>query len=357
MNRYWSNILNEIDPYVPGEQPQDKKYIKLNTNENPYPPSPRVMEAVKKSANEDLRLYPDPDCCVLRSAIAEYYNQEKDNIFVGNGSDEILALAFYAFFKQDKPILFPDISYSFYEPYSLFFNINIEKIQVTQALEIRLDDYMKPNGGIIFANPNAPTGRYIPLKDIESLINSNKDSVVVVDEAYVDFGGESAIPLTEKYPNLLVVHTLSKSRALAGMRIGYAIGNKGLIDGMDRAKNSFNSYTLDRLALVAGVEAFKDSDYFEQTRTRIIATREWVTKELTDAGFSVIPSMTNFIFIEHKKVPAKRIFQELRKQGILIRYFEKSRIDNFLRVTIGTDEDMNTFIEKLRGVLFGSSGK
>ena len=347
MNRYWSNILNEIDPYVPGEQPQDKKYIKLNTNENPYPPSPRVMDAVKKSANEDLRLYPDPSCNILRSTIAEYYNLKKDNIFVGNGSDEILALAFYAFFKQNKPILFPDITYSFYEPYSLFFNINFEKIQVTQALEIRLDDYMKPNGGIIFANPNAPTGRYIPLKDIESLINSNKDSVVVVDEAYVDFGGESAILLTEKYPNLLVVHTLSKSRALAGMRIGYAIGDKGLIYGLDRAKNSFNSYTLDRLALVAGIEAFKDRIYFEQSRDKIISTRVWITKKLIEIGFSVIPSKTNFIFIEHKKVQAKKIFNELREQGILVRYFDKPRIDNFMRITIGTDDEMNMFIESL----------
>lgn len=347
MSKFWSKTVRNLKPYVPGEQPQDRRYIKLNTNENPYPPSPKAIEAIKNAANDTLRLYPDPNCDALKAALAKYYHVEKKNIFVGNGSDEILALTFLTFFKQETPLLFPDVTYSFYEVYCDFFNIQARKIPVTPDLRLRLEDYLQPNGGIIFPNPNAPTGEYLPLQAIEKLLDANRDSVVAVDEAYIDFGGESAIRLIKTYPNLLVIQTFSKSRSLAGLRIGFTVGSEELTEGLERAKNSFNSYPLDRLAIAGGIEAVRDEDYFQKTRNRVIETRKWVAEELIRIGFSIIPSQANFLFIRHTETHAKLLYEKLREQGILVRYFQKPKVDHYLRVTVGTREEMETFIEKI----------
>lgn len=353
MSRYWSKIVKELDPYVPGEQPRDRRYIKLNTNENPYPPSPSVIAAIRHAANDLLKLYPDPSCQELRDTLAQYYGVEPRNIFVGNGSDEILALAFFTFFKQDEPILFPDVTYSFYDAYCNLFSIQARRIPVGEDFRIDLSEYVEPNGGIIFANPNALTAHCLPLSEIEGLLERNTGSAVVVDEAYIDFGGDTAIPLTRTHDNLLVIQTLSKSRSLAGLRVGFAVGHEDLIEGLERTKNSFNSYTLDRLALAGALEAIKDEEYFQMTRRKVIATREWTTKELSKIGFSVVPSQANFILIRHASHPARDLFQKLRNEGILVRYFDKPRVRDYLRVTIGTEEEMRTFVEKL-GVLVQS---
>lgn len=345
MSRFWSSTLLQLAPYVPGEQPKDNRYIKLNTNENPYPPSPSVIEAVKAATNETLRLYPDPNCEDLRAAIAQYYRTEKANIFVGNGSDEILALAFLAFFQQPQPVLFPDITYSFYEVYCDLFRIQSEQVPVTEDFQIQLEDYHRPNGGIIFANPNALTGRTVSIESIEQLLNNNSDSVVVVDEAYIDFGGETAMGLTGKYPNLLVIQTFSKSRSLAGLRVGFAVGAEELITGLRRVKNSFNSYTLDRLALVGAVAAIQDEPYFQRTCRKVVETRDWTVRELGPLGFSVVPSNANFIFIQHRAVQAKTLYVQLKERGILVRYFNRPKVNNHLRVTIGTPEEMTAFLE------------
>jgi len=346
MSEYWSRVVRELKPYVPGEQPKKNRYIKLNTNENPYPPSPSVMDAIKKAANASLRRYPDPNCDTLKQAIAEYHGLGRQNVFVGNGSDEVLALSFISFFKQAHPILFPDISYSFYEVYCSIFEIQYLRIPLTNDFDISLTDYQQPNGGIIFPNPNAPTGKLLSLEDIQALLAVNRHSVVIADEAYIDFGGDSAIPLIGEYPNLLVAQTFSKSRSLAGMRVGSALGSEGLIEGLERAKNAFNSYPLDRLALVGAVEAITDDAYFQSTCKRVIETREQTVAALVKMGFSVIPSKANFVFIQHPEVAAATLYDRLKKEGILVRYFKKPRIDNFLRVTIGTDTDMQVFIEK-----------
>jgi len=354
MSKYWSELIRGLNPYIPGEQPKDRKYIKLNTNENPYPPSPAVLEAIRKHTGKDLRLYPDPDGDILKAAIADYFQVDKKNVFVGNGSDEVLALAFITFFKQEKPILYPDITYSFYPVYSKFFEIEADIIPLTGDFRINLADYPVDNGGIIFPNPNAPTGRFLPLEQIESLLKRNTVSVVIIDEAYVDFGGESCISLIKNYPNLLAIQTLSKARSLAGMRVGYAVGSSELIDGLERAKNSFNSYTLDRLALVAATAAINDRFYFETTRRAIIATREWVVTELEKLDFEVVPSAANFVFIQHRNQKAEELFSALRQRGVLVRYFKMPRIDNHLRVTIGTDDEMQEFIRHLQAILSGS---
>ncbi len=348
MSRYWSKIVSDLEPYVPGEQPKDRRYIKLNTNENPYPPSPRVIEAIKHAANDLLKLYPDPNCEDLRDAIAKYHGVDSGNVFVGNGSDEILALAFFTFFKQDLPLLFPDVTYSFYDAYCNLFNIEAKRIPIRPDFTIDLKDYIQPNGGIIFANPNALTANCISPEEIERLLEANTGSAVVVDEAYIDFGGETAIPLIKKYPNLLIIQTLSKSRSLAGLRVGFAVGEQELIEGLDRTKNSFNSYTLDRLALAGALESIKDEEYFQETCRKVIETREWTTKELGGLGFSVVPSKANFILIQHERLPAKVLFQKLRDEGILVRYFDKPRVQNHLRVTIGTEAEMKTFVQKVR---------
>lgn len=350
MSRFWSNSLQQLAPYVPGEQPKDNRYIKLNTNENPYPPSPSVIAAIKAATNETLRLYPDPNCDDLRAAVAEYYQTEKENIFVGNGSDEILALAFLAFFQQPHPILFPDITYSFYEVYCNLFRIESLQMPVSADFQIQLAGYHRPNGGIIFANPNALTGRTLPIETIEQLLKNNKDTVVVIDEAYIDFGGESAIGLVGKFSNLLVVQTFSKSRSLAGLRVGFALGAEELIMGLRRVKNSFNSYTLDRLALVGAVAAMKDEPYFQQLCRKVVETRDWTVHELLSLGFAIVPSNANFIFIRHKDVQAKTLYEMLKERGILVRYFDRAKVNNHLRVTIGTREEMARFLETITSI-------
>ncbi|MCX7923686.1 MAG: histidinol-phosphate transaminase [Clostridia bacterium] len=351
MSKYWSNIAKGVEPYVPGEQPKDKKYIKLNTNESPYPPSPKVLEAIKRAANEDLRLYPDPNCDELRQTIAQYYDLKKEQVFVGNGSDEVLAFSYMAFFNPGSTIFFPDISYSFYPVYSELFKVNYKLVPLDEEFDIPLDKFFDKNGGIIISNPNAPTAKALSVESIEIILSQNEDSVVIVDEAYIDFGEESAVKLINTYPNLLVIQTLSKSRSLAGLRVGFALGSRELIEGLDRIKNSVNSYTLDRLALAGAVEAIKDEAYFQETRTRVINTRERVTAALKEMSFNVTDSKANFVFISHPKVQAECLFRQLREKGILVRYFNKPRIDNFLRVSIGSDEEMDCFLEAIREII------
>jgi len=351
MSNYWSQIIRELKPYVPGEQPKENLFVKLNTNENPYPPSPRVIEAIVKAADSSLRRYPDPNCEVLKQAIADHYSIKKDNVFVGNGSDEVLALSFISFFKQSQPILFPEISYSFYEVYCSIFEIQNIRVPLTADMGIFLEDYTQPNGGIIFPNPNAPTGKLLSLDPIESLLERNNESVVIVDEAYIDFGGESAIQLIGEYANLLVAQTFSKSRSLAGLRVGAALGSEKLIEGLERAKNSFNSYPLDRLAIAGAVEAIRDKAYFRATCKKVIKTRERTVAALSKMGFSIVPSMANFIFIRPAGIQARELYTRLKDEKILVRYFDKPPIDEYLRVTIGTDADMQTFIEKIKKII------
>lgn len=351
MSKYWSELTKSLKPYVPGEQPKDKRYIKLNTNENPYPPSPKVLEVIRQTANESLKLYPDPNCEELRQTIADYYDLEKEQIFVGNGSDEVLAFLFMAFFDPKKPILFPDITYSFYPVYCKIFKIDYQLVPLNEDFSLPVEKFFDSKGGVIFPNPNAPTGNSISLEKVEQILKKNIDQVVVVDEAYIDFGGESAVKLVNKYPNLLVTQTLSKSRSLAGLRVGFAIGQEPLIEGLDRIKNSFNSYTLDRLAMAGAIGAIKDNDYFHETRLRVINTREHVTAELRELGFKVVDSKANFIFISHPKFLAEDLFFRLKTEGVLVRYFKQPRIDNFLRVTIGTDDDMNSFVQILKTLI------
>ena len=351
MSKYWSEIVKKIKPYTPGEQPKDKKYIKLNTNENPYPPSPKVIKAIKKAVNETLRLYPDPTCSELRSVIAGYYQLNDEQVFIGNGSDELLAFAYPAFFEpEDKPILFADITYSFYPVYSTLFKTNYKLIACDTDFNIPLQGYYQENGGIIIANPNAPTGRGVSLEAIKSILNRNMDSVVIIDEAYIDFGGQSAVSLIKDYPNLLVIQTMSKSRALAGLRVGFAMGNEALIEAIIRIKDSINSYTLDRLALTGAVEAIKDETYFRKNRKKIMKTRERTAVRLRKMGFQVIPSEANFIFISNKNFYAGALFQQLREKGILVRYFNKPKIDNYLRVTIGTNDEMDKFVDIIASI-------
>jgi len=351
MSKYWSKAIKNIEPYTPGEQPRGRKFIKLNTNENPYPPSPLVIEAIKEAANDNLRLYPDPYGEVLRTTIAGYYNLKSDQVFVGNGSDEVLAFTYLAFFNPQEPILFPDVTYSFYPVYSSLFRIGYELIPLNEDFTIPVEMFKKKNGGIIFPNPNAPTGIYLDCQGIEDILKNNLEKVVVIDEAYIDFGGESALKLLDKYPNLLLIRTLSKARSLAGMRIGFALGHEDLIEGLNRVKSSFNSYTLDRLALTAAEASFQDEAYFQETRDKIIKTRERVFQQLVKMGFKVIPSMSNFLFISHPTVPAVTIFQELRAKGILVRHFDKPRVENYLRVSIGSDEEMEAFLQAAASIL------
>ncbi len=351
MSKYWSKLARKTVPYVPGEQPKDKKYIKLNTNENPYPPSPRVLEAIKEAADDDLKLYPDPSCDKLKLAIADYYNLKKDQVFVGNGSDEVLAFAFMAFFDPNNPILFPDITYSFYPVYANIFNIEYSAIDLDEDFSLPIDAFSPKNGGVIIPNPNAPTGKAISLESIEKILEENINQVVIIDEAYIDFGGESAIKLINKYPNLLVVQTLSKSRALAGLRVGFALGQEHLIEGLERIKNSFNSYTIDRLALTGAIESIKDDKYFEEMRSKVIATRDRISEELRQIGFDVVDSKANFIFISPPNIKAEELFNQLKEKGILIRFFNKPRINNYLRVSIGTDEEMDGFIKAVKEII------
>ncbi len=351
MSTYWSQTIRNLEPYVPGEQPRDRRYIKLNTNENPYPPSSRALEAIRRATNEALRLYPDPDCHELKNAIAHHYGVSIGQVFVGNSSDEVLALSFLAFFQQDMPILFPDVTYSFYEVYCNLFNIKSRRIPLADDFTIRPMDYVQDNGGIIFANPNALTGHCVETPRIRKLLEANTHSVVNVDEAYVDFGGETVIPLVKEFKNLLVVQTFSKSRSLAGLRVGLAIGHEELIEGLERAKNSFNSYPLGRLALAGAVAAIEDDDHLQETRRKVMGTRERVLVQLKGMGFEVVPSQANFLLMQHAAVSGKELYDSLRARGILVRYFNKPRVANHIRVTIGTDEEMDRFLESLHSVV------
>lgn len=349
---YLSALAKGICPYVPGEQPQDKQYIKINTNENPYPPSEKVMQAMQQAVNDDLRRYPDPEATLLRNTIADSEGLSADNVFCGNGSDEVLAMCFLAFFNKDKQILFPDISYTFYPVYAQLFQIDYKMVEVDERFNIVNSHYMVDNGGIIFPNPNAPTGIFKTLDEIEQLCQYNlSKGVVIVDEAYIGFGGESAVSLINKYDNLLVVRTLSKSHSLAGLRLGYALGNKQLIDGLNRIKNSFNSYVCDRVAQAGAIAAILDKEYYESTGRKIILTREEVTMNLASLGFNVLPSKANFVFIHHDKINAKELYLYLKDNGVLVRYFDKPRIDSFLRVTIGTLDEMKIFIKYIKNIL------
>jgi histidinol-phosphate aminotransferase len=351
MSTYWSDFVSRLEPYVPGEQPKQNNLIKLNTNENPYPPSPKVVEALSGDLVESLRLYPDPDSTALKDAVAKHCSVKPDNVFVGNGSDEVLALAFMAFFKKNKPLLFPDITYSFYPVYCQLYEIDYQSIPLTDQFSIDFDDYNKPCGGIIFPNPNAPTSMGMALAKIESLLTSNPNTVIIVDEAYIDFGGSSATKLIHQYPNLLVVQTLSKSRSLAGLRVGFALGNEQLIDGLDRVKNSFNSYPIDRIAEMAAVVAIEDVAYFESCCEKIIKSRDWTSKALENLGFEVLPSQANFLFAKPTKIDALTLFNKLREKNILVRYFNKPRIDQFLRITVGTDQQMQALVAAVEQIL------
>lgn len=350
MSKFWSPFVHNLVPYVPGEQPKMTRLVKLNTNENPYGPSPKALAAMREQISDDLRLYPDPNCDLLKQTVADYYGVQASQVFVGNGSDEVLAHAFQAFFQQGKPLLFPDISYSFYPVYCGLYGVEPKQIPLDEDFAINLDDYRQDNGGIIFPNPNAPTGRLLPLEAIEQLLEHNTDSLVLVDEAYIDFGGQTAIALVNKYPNLLVVQTLSKSRSLAGMRVGLAVGQPGLIEALERIKNSFNSYPLDRVALAGAAASFADREYFEQTCSKVIASREAMVSELTALGFEVLPSAANFVFARHPQQDAGELAAKLREQGIIVRHFRQPRIEQFLRITVGTDEQNAELIEALSGI-------
>ncbi|MFY5900039.1 histidinol-phosphate transaminase [Acinetobacter pittii] len=349
--RFWSPEVRELEPYVPGEQPKIQNLLKLNTNENPYPPSPKVIEAVQAVLTHQadaLRLYPDPDTTALKHAIAKQQNIEVSQVFVGNGSDEVLAHIFKAFFLQDEPILYPDITYSFYPVYSQFFGTKTKEIPLNENFEIEVKDYVQPNGGVIITNPNAPTSIALGLAEIEQILKANPDRVVVIDEAYVDFGAESAVSLVNRYENLVVCQTTSKSRSLAGLRVGFAIAQSHLIAALEAVKNSFNSYPIDRFAIAAAVASFEDQDYFEEQCQKVISSREKLVDELTALGFKVLPSKANFIFASHPSHDAGQLAQQLRGQGIIVRYFNKPRINQFLRITVGTDEQNERLVQTLK---------
>lgn len=352
MSAFWSPIVHSLTPYVPGEQPKIQDLVKLNTNENPYGPSPKVIEALKQAASEQLRLYPDPDSTKLKQALATYHGLQPNEVFVGNGSDEVLAHVFHALLKHPLPLLFPDISYSFYPVYCGLFGIDYQTIPLNDQFEINLEEYVRPNGGIIFPNPNAPTGIPLPRAAIERLLNSNTNSVVVVDEAYVDFGTESAVSLIDTYPNLLVTHTYSKSRSLAGLRVGYALGHPALIEALIRVKDSFNSYPLDRFAEAGAVAALEDHQYFEQTRQQVMQSRATLVTELQSLGFEVLPSGANFIFTRHPDYSGEQLAAGLREQAVIVRHFKKpERISAFLRITIGSEADNQACLQAIRHLL------
>lgn len=348
MSRFWSPFVKALVPYVPGEQPKMARLVKLNTNENPYGPSPKALEAMRGELNDNLRLYPDPNSDLLKQAVAGYYGVTPAQVFVGNGSDEVLAHIFHGLFQHDRgPLLFPDISYSFYPVYCGLYGIGFEQVALDEQFQIRIADYAKLNAGIIFPNPNAPTGCLLPLQAIEQLLQANRESVVVVDEAYIDFGGETAISLVDRYDNLLVTQTLSKSRSLAGLRIGLAVGHPDLIEALERIKNSFNSYPLDRMAIVGAAAAFEDQAYFEQTCRQVIESREALVEQLLAKGFEVLPSAANFIFARHPQQDAAQLAARLREQGVIVRHFKQARIAQFLRITIGTPEMNQALLDAL----------
>lgn len=351
MNRYWNDIVRGLSPYVPGEQPKLDRLVKLNTNENPYPPAPGVLAAIQAETGDALRRYPDPNADRLKTAIAAYHGLLPTQVFVGNGSDEVLAHAFHGLLKQRAPIRFPDVTYSFYPVYCRLYGIDHETVPLDDDFAIDLAGYAGRCGGVILPNPNAPTGRALPLAAIETLLRLQPDVVVVIDEAYVDFGADSAVALITRYPNLLVTQTLSKSRSLAGLRVGFALGDAGLIEGLERVKNSFNSYPLDRLAIAGAVAAFEDRAWFEQTRQRIIASRDALTRSLSVRGFDVLPSCANFVFARHPSRDAADLQRALRERHIVVRHFTAPRIAQFLRITVGTDAECDALVQALAEIL------
>lgn len=355
MSRYWNSLVSKLEPYVPGEQPRVQNLIKLNTNEHPYGPSPKVLAAIAAQTNDSLRLYPDPTALELREAIAGRFGLTAAQVFVGNGSDEVLGHAFHALLKHDAPILFPDITYSFYPVYCGLYEIAYKAVPLDENFKIRVQDYLPEGqaraGGIIFPNPNAPTGIAQPLEQIERVIAGNPDIVVVVDEAYVDFGAQTAAGLIARYPNLLVVHTMSKAYSLAGLRVGFALGHPDLIQGLDRVKNSFNSYPLDRLALAGAQAAVLDQTYFEQARDAVVRSRDALTADLQRLGFEVLPSAANFVFVRHPAHSGEALASALRARNILVRHFKHGRISNHLRITIGTDAQCNQLVIACREIL------
>lgn len=344
-------IVKELTPYIPGEQPEGDGIIKLNTNENPYPPSPKAIDAMQRMVNADLRLYPDPKAKELKTALADFHDIKTDQIYVGNGSDEVLAMAFWAFFNRSVPLLIPDITYSFYPVYCRLFGQPWQEIPLTADLGLNPADYTSANGGILFPNPNAPTGLLLSLDQVQFVAERNPGSAVVVDEAYIDFGGESAIALLSRCKNLVVIRTFSKSRSLAGLRVGYAIAHPKLINALERVKNSFNSYPLDRLAISGAAASVNDRAYFEENRQKIIQTRERTANRLEKAGFHVIPSHGNFLLVAHILVSALKIKTELEKYNIWVRYLNEIRIENYVRVSIGTDREMDSCIEALEKIV------
>jgi histidinol-phosphate aminotransferase len=359
LSLYWSDIVHRLTPYVPGEQPALAHPVKLNTNENPYPPSPRVLEAIRQElgdAGESLRRYPDPTSRKLRETVAAYHGIHTAQVFAGNGSDEVLALTFQALLKHDAPLLFPDITYSFYPTYARLFEVDYWTIALDEHFAIKVDDYTAPNGGVLFPNPNAPTGRPLPLGEIERLVARNTGSVVVIDEAYVDFGAESAVALIDRYPNLLVTQTVSKSRSLAGMRVGFAFGHPDLIDALTRVKDSFNSYPLDRLAQVAAIAAYEDDAWFRSTCAKVIASRERLAAGLTALGFEVVPSAANLLFARHHGYDAATLVSRLREKEIFVRHFKTARIDQHLRISVGTDAECDILLAALRGIFNAHAG-
>jgi len=351
MTKYWSKLVNKLEPYVPGEQPRDQQYIKLNTNESPYPPSPAVAQALKDFAADSLRRYPDPQSGDLVAALAAYHGLKPQQVFVGNGSDEVLAHAFQAFFKQQDKILFPDISYIFYPVYCALYEIEYCRIALDAEFRIDFDGFRCANGGIILPNPNAPTGIALKIPEIREMLADNPESVVVIDEAYVDFGSDSASQLIPEFDNLLVVQTYSKSRNLAGLRLGFALGNENLIEALQRIKNSFNSYPVDSLTSAIGLAALADETYFQECRRRIIASRERLATALVELGFHVFPSSANFVFVRHPQSQAENIYLELKAAGILVRYFNSARIDDCLRISVGSETECEALLEALKNIL------
>lgn len=351
MEKLWTENLRKIEPYVPGEQSEDKDIIKLNANENPYPPSPMAEQAIKEFNADSLRLYPNANATELKQALADYYNVKTNNIFLGNGSDDVIAVAFQALFNSDLPIVYPDLTYSFYPVWCSLFNIPYKTYPVDDDFRINVEDYKEKNGGVIIPNPNAPTSIGESTHFVEKLLEYNQDSVVIIDEAYVDFGGESSVELTKKYENLLVTGTFSKSRSLAGLRIGFAVGSEKLISVLEAVKNSYNSYTIDSLSIKAGKASILDDEYFKETCRKVIATREYVTAQMREMGFKVLDSSTNFIFATKDGCSMKDMFEYLKTKKVYIRYFSIPRIENYVRITIGTDEEMAIFLKELKGYL------
>jgi histidinol-phosphate aminotransferase len=357
MSRYWSAVVHGLTPYVPGEQPKLDNLVKLNTNEHPYGPSPLALEAIRAATTDALRLYPDPNADALKGALSKRFGVQSHQVFVGNGSDEVLAHAFMALLQHERPLWFPDVTYSFYPVYCGLYGVSHKTVPLATDFSISVDDYLPHNGeqagAIIFPNPNAPTGRLLTLAEVERVVSGNPDAVVVVDEAYVDFGGDSAVTLVDRYPNLLVVHTFSKSRSLAGLRVGYAIGHAHLIDALERVKNSFNSYPLDRLALVGAVASVEDEAHFQDSCHRVIATRETLVAQMQGLGFEVLPSAANFIFARHPQHDGADLAAALRQRAIIVRHFKQARIDQFLRITIGTDAQCAALVAALGDILKG----